>query len=60
MYRKILKKAGLKPRFRGMGIEIINRRDREGKLFRVVLNHTAKKKRAFWKRIGPYGMKIIR
>lgn len=60
LFRRILKHAGVRPRFHGMGMEVIQRKTTEGKTVDIVLNHTAKTKWCMWRRVEPYGMKIIR
>jgi len=59
LYRRILKAAGVGPRFLGMGIEAIERKTKEGKKMRVVLNHNPKPRRALGKRISGYGWAVI-
>jgi len=59
LYRRILKQAGLSPRFLGMGIEVIERIAEDGQKVKVVLNHTPKAKLAFGRRIPAYGWAVI-
>ncbi|MCX7680058.1 MAG: beta-galactosidase, partial [Spirochaetes bacterium] len=59
LYRSIFKKAGLHPKWYGMGIEVIPRIDTNGKKLTLVLNHTAKAKRVLGKKVPPYGMIVI-
>lgn len=59
LYRKIFKKAQLTPRWHGVGIEIIDRIDVNGKKLHLVLNHTPKPKRVRGKKVPPYGMVVI-
>ncbi len=60
LYRKIFKQSGLKPKFYGNGVEVIHRKDNEGNIFKVIMNHTGKKYRVGLKRLQPYQMKIIK
>ena len=60
LFRRILKKAGMSPRFYGMGIEVVRRTSLDGADLDIVLNHSAKARRAGWRRIEPYGMRILR
>lgn len=55
LYRRILKGAGLKPRFAGADIESVIRRDQDGRQWRLVLNHSPKTRYAYGKRIEPWG-----
>lgn len=59
LYRRIFKKAGVNPKWHGMGIEVVRRIDAEGKEIRIVLNHTAKAKRVLGSNIPAYGMAVI-
>ena len=59
LFRKILKRAGLKPRFRGMGMEVVSRTTEEGTRMDVVLNHTAGRRWYGLRRIEPYGVRFI-
>ena len=59
IYRRIFKEAKVGAGFRGMGIEIIERRDRDGGMIRVMLNHSAKPRRVLGKRIKPFGWELI-
>ncbi len=45
LYRRILKDAGLKPRFYGAQIERVARRDAEGREWELFLNHSPKARR---------------
>jgi beta-galactosidase len=58
LYRSILKKAGLKPKYHGMGVEVVHRRSQDGRELNVILNHTAKNKRVRGERVSPYGTVI--
>jgi len=55
LYRRILKGAGLAPRFVGADIEAVERVDENGKAWRLVLNHSAKPRRAYGARLPPWG-----
>ncbi len=59
LYRRILKAAGVEPRFLGMGVEAIDRKTKEGKTVKVVLNHNAQPRRALGRRIPGYGWAVI-
>jgi hypothetical protein len=59
LYRRILKQAGVAPRFLGMGIEAVERITEDGKKVKVVLNHTPKVKFAFGRRIPAYGWAVL-
>ncbi|HUW39777.1 MAG TPA: beta-galactosidase [Rectinemataceae bacterium] len=59
LYRRILKEAGMKPRFLGNGVEMVERRTESGSLVRVVLNHTPRPRRALGRRIPAYGWTVI-
>jgi beta-galactosidase len=59
LYRRILKEAKAGAAFRGMGIEVIERRAEDGGTVKVILNHNAKAKRILGKRIRPFGWEVI-
>ncbi|MGL4369518.1 MAG: beta-galactosidase [Spirochaetota bacterium] len=59
LYRKIFKAAGIKGRFRGMGLEVVKRKTVEGKTVEVAVNHTAKGKRFKGRKIKPFDFRII-
>jgi beta-galactosidase len=59
LYRRILKEAKVGAKFRGMGVELVERRTEEGETVKVVLNHNARPKRALGRRIEPYGWAVI-
>jgi len=59
LYRKILKRAGLAPRFSGMGLEVIRRTTVDGGAVDVVLNHTASHRWFGLRRIEPYGVRFV-
>ncbi|MGO8695237.1 MAG: beta-galactosidase [Rectinemataceae bacterium] len=59
IYRRILKEAGMKPRFLGNGVEMVERRTALGSRVKVVLNHNAKPRRALGRRIPAYGWTVI-
>ncbi len=55
VYRRILKEAGLSPRFAGADIEAVERRDATGNAWRLVLNHSPRRRRAYGATLGPWG-----
>ncbi len=55
LYRRILKAAGLRPRFVGADIEAVVRRDAEGRSWRLVLNHSPRRRRAYGVALEPWG-----
>ncbi|MDX9897306.1 MAG: beta-galactosidase [Spirochaetia bacterium] len=55
LYRRILKEAGLAPRFAGGDIESILRSDSEGRTWRLVLNHSPVRRWAYGVRLAPWG-----
>lgn len=57
-YYKIFKDKKLKPKFYGFGIESIEYIDKTGKEFRAIINNNSKNKKAFGKKIKPYGFSI--
>ena len=59
LFRKIFRKSGLRPKFHGLGVEVVHHRGDDGINFKVVLNHTAKTKLVSGKWIKPYGMVIL-
>jgi beta-galactosidase len=59
-YRKILKRAGLSPKFYGMGIEAISRKTADGGMVRIILNHNPKAKIVKWRKIAGYGVRFDR
>ncbi len=59
LYRRILREAKVGASFRGMGIEVIERRTEEGGTVKVVLNHNAKAKRVLGRRLRPFGWEVI-
>jgi beta-galactosidase len=59
LYRRILKAAKVGAAFRGMGIEVVERRTEEGETVKVVLNNTAKAKRVLGQKIRPFGWEVI-
>ena len=58
LYRSILRRAGLNPKYHGMGVEVIRRRTEDGKELNVILNYTARNKRVRGVKVSPYGMSI--
>ena len=59
LYRKIFRKAGVKPRFHGMGIEVVHRTGDDGRGMDVVLNHTGRTRLFRGGVLRPWEMKII-
>jgi beta-galactosidase len=59
LYRRILGEAKVGAKFRGAGIEVIERRTDEGGIVKVILNHNAKARRVLGRRIAPYGWAVI-
>jgi len=59
LYRRILKEAGMKPRFLGDGVEMVERRTALGSRIRVVLNHSPRARRAMGRRIPAYGWTVV-
>jgi len=59
LYRRILKEARIGAKFRGMGVEVIERKTEEGETVKVVLNHNAKAKRAFGRKIEGFGWAVV-
>jgi beta-galactosidase len=59
LYRRILKEARVGAKFRGMGVEVIERRTEDGNAVKVALNHNAKAKRVMGRKIGPFGWAVI-
>jgi len=59
LYRRILKDAKVGAAFRGMGIEVVERRTEEGGKVKVILNHNAGAKRVLGKRIPPFGWEVL-
>ncbi|MCX7025122.1 MAG: beta-galactosidase [Spirochaetes bacterium] len=58
LYRRILKSAGMKPRFFGEGIEIVDRTTEDGREVSAILNHTARRRRILGAKVGPYGIAV--
>lgn len=59
LFGRIMRSAGLKPRFRGMSLESVLRKAADGSVWRVVLNHSSRKKRAFGATVAPYGCTVV-
>ncbi len=55
VYRRILKEAGLKPRFYGQDIERVRREDGEGRSWELFLNHSPKARRVAGLYLPPWG-----
>ncbi len=58
LYRRLLKRAGLAPRFLGFGVEAVRRRTEDGGEVEVILNHGDRPRRVAGSRLGPYGTRI--
>ena len=59
LYRKIFKSSGLSPRFYGTGIEVIHRKDNEGRNTDVILNHNPNSRLVAGVLVPGFAMKII-
>lgn len=63
LYRRILRGACLKPRFHGVGVEVVRRvlpgPDGEPREFDLVLNHGPRARRVRGVRVGPYDSIVI-
>lgn len=59
LYRRILREAGVEPRFLGNGVEMIERRTESGARVRVVLNHLPRSKRVLGRRIPAFGWAVF-
>ncbi|MBL8967157.1 MAG: beta-galactosidase trimerization domain-containing protein, partial [Spirochaetaceae bacterium] len=59
LYRRILKAAGLEPRFCGSKIEVVERRTDEGARVRIALNHSPKSRRVLGRRLPPWGWAVV-
>jgi beta-galactosidase len=59
LYRRILKGAKVGAKFRGMGVEVVERKTEDGATVKVVLNHNPRSVRALGRRIGPYGWAVV-
>jgi len=55
VYRRILKEAGLKPRFYGQDLERVRREDGEGRSWELFLNHSPKARRVAGLYLPPWG-----
>jgi len=55
LYKKILHDAGIKARFKGYGIEVVQRTLNDGNTCTLLLNHTDKTRRVCFKTLPPYG-----
>ncbi len=55
LYRRILKEAGLHPRFFGADVESVLRKDDEGRTWRLLLNHSARPKLLYGVKLEPWG-----
>jgi len=58
-YQKIFRTHDMNPRFYGLGIEVIHRKDTKGKNLDILLNHNPKARIVAGVRVPGYGMKII-
>ena len=59
LYRRILRSAGLAPRFAGLGIEIVDRRRRDGSEVSVILNHSPRRRRVLGRAVEPWGWAVV-
>ena len=59
LYRRILKSAGLAPRFAGMNVEIVDRRCSDGTEVSVILNHSPKRRRVLGRTVEPWGWAVV-
>ena len=59
IYRRILKAAKVGAAFRGMGVEVVDRRAKDGRAVKVALNHNARPKQILGRRVEPYGWEVI-
>ena len=59
LYRRILRAAGLKPRYRGVSVESIQREDKDGRSRTIFLNHSARPKRVPGGRLAPWDWCIV-
>jgi beta-galactosidase len=59
LYRRILRTAGLKPRYRGVSVESIQREDKDGRSRTIFLNHSARPKRVPGGRLAPWDWCIV-
>ncbi len=55
LYRRILRGAGLSPRFVGADVEAVERVDEDGRAWRLVLNHSPRRRRAYGATLEPWG-----
>lgn len=59
LYRRILREAGLEPRFTGTAIESVPRVDESGTRYRLVLNHSSRNRRACGAKLGPWDWALV-
>lgn len=59
LYRRILKEAGLSPRFLGKEAEVVERRTDEGARVRIALNHSPRPRRILGRRLPPWGWAVL-
>lgn len=59
LYRRILASAGLKSRFSGYGVEIVDRRRADGSEVSVILNHTGRARRVLGRPIPAWGWAVV-
>jgi hypothetical protein len=55
LYRRILKEAGLVPRFLGVDIEAVERTDESGRRWKILLNHSSRRRRVSGVSLEPWG-----
>ena len=58
LYRHILREAGLRPRFLGLGVEAVRRRTTDGGEVDLFMNHGAKPRLVAGSRLGPWETRI--
>ncbi len=59
LYRRILRSAGLFPRFAGYGVEIVDRRRSDGSEVSIVLNHTHRRRRVLGRPVEAWGWTVV-
>jgi beta-galactosidase len=59
LYRRILREAGLKPRYLGAAIERVQKEDAEGHTRTLVLNHSARPRLALGHLLPPWEWKLL-
>lgn len=59
LYRSLFRKAGVRHRFAGPGLEVVRRRCEDGSEVEVVVNHTARAKLYRFKRIPAWDFRLL-